>query len=184
MGVKKPTKWECCFPQPATEMVDAKVNEMWHESFRKRTPFGDLRNQFRRQHCRTLNPYGSETCPYAIEVCTLAFMDAVRVTCDAKPSVPVGYFRKVAKTMAAIRADGAPLARNRGRINVLVEPEAAEFSESHADQRPSPGDSLEERQRVRGLDTGPVSIGDVLRQIRVQSRPDVERTGPEQEGEG
>ena len=177
-------RWQCVFPQPASEMVDSAVDEMWKAAFHKRTPFGDLRNQFRRQHCRTLNPYGSETCPYAMEVCALAFMDAVRVTCDAKPTVPVGYFRKVAKTMAAIRADGAPLARNRGRINVLVEHEAAEFSESHADQRGSSETGLEEEKGRASPPTGPISIGDVLRQIGVQPRPDVERTGPGQEGEG
>jgi hypothetical protein len=177
--------WECVFPQPASEMTDGAVDEMWKAAFKvKRVPFGDLRNQFRRQHCRTLNPYGSESCPYAKDVCALAFMDAVRVTCDAKPKVPVGYFRKVAKTMAAIRADGKPLTRERGRMYVLVEDGAANISESHADQRGSPQPGLEEGEGdVPRPPTGPIAIGDLLRQIGVQPRPTVERTGSGEEGE-
>lgn len=178
--------WECAFPQPAAEMVDKPVDEMWKAAFKVgRTPFGDLRNQFRRQHCRTINPYGSQDCPYNIDVCALAFMDAVRVTCDARPKVPVGYFRKVAKTMGAIRADSKPLARERrSRINVLVESGAAEFSEQHADQGGSPPEGLGQAggEVPRG-NSGPVGIGELLRSLGVQPRPDVERTGSEQEGE-
>lgn len=158
---------------------------MWRTTFKVKTPFGDLRNQFRRQHCRTLNPYGSDTCPYDRDVCALAFMDAVRVTCDAKPKVPVGYFRKVAKTMGAIRADSKPLARTqRGRMIVLTESGAADFSESHADQGGSPAGGLGPAGgEVPRRDTGPISIGELFGQIGVQPRSDVERTGPEQEGE-
>jgi hypothetical protein len=176
--------WECAFPHPASEMTDKRVDEMWKDAFGKRTPFGDLRNQFRRQHCRTLNPYGSDNCPYDKDVCALAFLDAVMVTTAARPKVPVGYFRKVAKTMAAIRADGKPLARERGRMYVLVEDGAANISESHADQRESAGGGLEEGEGdVPRPPTGPIAIGDLLRQIGVQPRPDVERTGSGEEGE-
>lgn len=139
---------------------------MWKSTFGvSRTPFGDLRNQFRRQHCRTINPYGSEGCPYNTDTCALAFMDAVRVTCDARPKVPVGYFRKVAKTMGAIRADSKPLARERGRIFVLVgdedEPNPRAGRPEHLETGPG---------EVRSPAARPVAIGDLFRQIRVEPR--------------
>jgi len=167
-------------------MVDKKVDELWKSTFRvTRVPLGDLRNQFRRQHCRTLNPYGSDSCPYDRDVCALAFLDAVRVTCDAQPKVPVGYFRKVAKTMGAIRADNKPLARvARGRMIVLTEDGPEDFSEDHADQRGSAEGGLEEgRREVRGPAAGPIAIGDLFGSLGVQPRPDVERVGDGEEGE-
>lgn len=162
-------RWECVFPHPASELVDERVDKRWKSTFGGRTPFGDLRNQFRRKHCRTLNPYGSETCPYSRDVCALAFEDAVRVTCDARPGVPMGYFMKVAKTLGAIRADAKPLARDR--MNVLVESAPPNFSENHADPAARPPDGLETGPReVPGTPAGPVSIGDLFGSLGIQPR--------------
>lgn len=176
-------RWECVFPHPASELVDARVDKLWKAAFGGRTPFGDLRNQFRRQHCRTLNPYGSDTCPYARENCALAFEDAVRVTADARPRVPVGYFMKVAKTIGAIRADSKPLARDR--MNVLGEPTPPNFSESHADQPGSPGRSPEKAGgSMPSQDSGPVGIGELLRQIGIQPRQGSKSSDDREEGPG
>jgi hypothetical protein len=92
-----------------TEVIDAKVDKLWKDGFGVvRVPFGDLRNMFRRHHCRTINPYGdSERCPYDKKECAYAFLEAVQLTVNARPRVPVGYFIRVAKSTAAIRADEA-----------------------------------------------------------------------------
>ena len=173
--------WPCVFPEPASS-VDERVDVRWKETFRSRTPFGDLRNMFRRHHCRTLNPYGSDTCPYAPDRCAAAFEDAVRVTCDNHPKVPVGYFIRVAKTMAAIRADAKPLPRDiRGRMNVLPESEAQNFSESHADQPEGDPGSLEPgRGDVHRPGRRPVAVGDVFASLGIQPP---ERRGQADAGE-
>lgn len=105
---------ECVFKKGfVTDQVDPLVDEMWKASIGGKTPFGDLRNQWRRLHCRTLNPYGdSENCPYDEKDCARAFYAAVREVARAADRVgkldrPVGYFTKVARTYAARRADEA-----------------------------------------------------------------------------
>lgn len=95
-----------------TDTVDPLIDKMWKASIPGKVPFGDLRNQWRRHHCRTLNPYGdSENCPYDPKDCARAFYSAVREVVRANDRMglkaPVGYFLKVARTMAAIRADEA-----------------------------------------------------------------------------
>lgn len=161
-------RWECCFPQPA-DQVDQNVDKLWKSAFGGRTPFGDLRNMFRRHHCRTLNPYGGDTCPYARDQCALAFEDAVRVTCDAQPKVPVGYFIRVAKTIAAVRADAKPLTRDRGRMDVQPRTGAAEILETDADSRRSAESGLAEGSgEVRSPRGGPVAIGDLFRSLGIQ----------------
>ena len=88
--------------------IDPQVDKMWKARIGGKTPFGDLRNMWRRHHCRTLNPFGdSERCPYPEEECAKTFLEAVVRTVNARPRVPVGYFIKVAKTMGAVRADEA-----------------------------------------------------------------------------
>lgn len=105
---------ECVFKKGfVTETVDPLVDEMWIARIGGKTPFGDLRNQWRRQHCRTLNPYGdSENCPYDEKDCARAFYAAVREVARAVDRAgelqrPVGYFIRVAKSSAARRADEA-----------------------------------------------------------------------------
>lgn len=101
---------ECIFHKGfVTEQVDPVVDRIWKARFHAKTPFGDLRNMWRRHHCRTLNPYGdSENCPYTEQQCARAFFDAVRtVTRVGDVKVPVGYFIRVAKSEGARRADDA-----------------------------------------------------------------------------
>lgn len=99
----------CVFHDHLTDSVDETVDRMWTSAFPGgKTPFGDLRNMFRRHHCRTLNPYGSsENCPFEAPDCAAAFLEDVRVTVNARPRVPVGYFIRVTKSHAARRADEA-----------------------------------------------------------------------------
>lgn len=122
---------ECVFRKGfVTEQVDPLVDEMWRMTVGGKTPFGDLRNMFRRHHCRTLNPYGdSENCPYDEKDCARAFYVAVRETCRAHRShkllAPVGYFIRVAKSSGARRADeavGLRAAAARARLGRTVVP--------------------------------------------------------------
>lgn len=151
-------RWACCFPQPAGELVDTAVDEMWKAGFGvQRTPFGDLRNMWRRHHCRTLNPYGDDSCPYAKADCAQAFADAIRLTVNARPRVPVGYFLKVAKSTAAQRADDKPLARNRGRMDV---PEHDLGGGTHQ--------GMDQGSGLRRPTTGPISLGDLFGSLGIQ----------------
>lgn len=159
----KKTKHPCVFSTAfVREQVDPRVQEAFAAGGRK-APFGDLRQQWRKQHCQTLNPYTSDTCPYPPEDCALAFLAAVEHAADK--ASPVGYFRKIARTMALDRADNKPLERDR-------EPA----------QRPSPaappGVHPAEGQDVRGADRGFQSIGDLLRAFDAGPRQ-----GPAHDGE-
>jgi hypothetical protein len=172
MKQRTPTarKWECFLSTNMTKTVDPQVDELWRTAFGKRTPFGDLRNQWRRHHCRTLNPYGSETCPYQLEDCALAFLQTVRVTTRSNPKSPVGYFLRVAKSEAAKRADNKPLRRGLtadnqyGSILRTGVPDEEPKAEGPGITGPQTEDSVS-RQRMRSAATGPISIGDLLGQI-------------------
>lgn len=136
------------------EQVDPRVKEAFAAHGRK-APFGDLRQQWRRQHCQTLNPYSSDFCPYPAEDCALAFLAAVERSADK--ASPVGYFRKIARSMALDRADHKPLERERGTT-----PRSGHASplEIHP----------EEGQGLRGADRGPQSVGDLLRSLDLGPR--------------
>lgn len=171
-------KWPCQFSTKWTPVSDLAVDEMWKAEFGGKTPFGDLRNQWRREHCRTLNPYGSESCPYAPDICLGEFVHAVQRTVDAHPRVPVGYFRKVARSSAARRADEKPLARDSTKVLTGQTEQArvgTDVSNTEAERErrlggPSPTTTAE-RQGVRSPASGPVSIGEVLRSLDLRSRP-------------
>lgn len=183
------TRWECGFSTKSIHSVDETVDKLWKQRIGGRVPFGDLRNQFRRHHCRTLNPYGSDTCPYAREACVQAFLDTVRKTVAANPKVPVGYFIRVARTTAAIRADEKPLARDRStngltgnqpaaRVRTDVSIEASEeVREGRLGQ--SVQTSSTEGQRMRRTTAGPVGIGDVFRSLDLRPRQSSSDEGKE-----
>lgn len=172
--------WPCVFSTKSILTEDETVDKMWKKAFGERTPFGDLRNQFRRQHCRTLNPYGSDTCPYAEAACARAFYKSILVTVRAHPKVPVGYFRKVAKTEASIRADEKPLARYSTKVLTgdreggSLAQEGGTSGLGHAVPAPA-----NEGQRVRSTTSGPVGIGDVLRSLDLRPREPRDHEGQE-----
>lgn len=156
-------RWPCIFSEPLIrEQVDPRVAAQWQAVFGKRAPFGDLRNSWRRHHCRTLNPYGSETCPYAVRDCALAFYAATKVVTGRipPPDRPGGFFIKVAKGMGAARADNKPLARDR--------------TMEHAAQGPSqpgaPATRVDPGSWVRGPEDRPFTIGDVLGSLNLRPR--------------
>ena len=101
-------KWPCVFRDP---IIRENVNPQLHRQD-PTTPYAAFQKVFRSEHCATLNPYGSESCPYSKEDCALAYMrDAQRTLASANPDTRIGYFRKVTRSSAAVRADDKPLAR-------------------------------------------------------------------------
>jgi hypothetical protein len=169
--------WQCWISTDLAKSVDADVDAEWRSAYHSRPPFGDLHNQWRRQHCRTLNPYGSEDCPYPIEACARAFLDAVWVTSMAQATKPGAYFMKVARTSAAVRADQAQENRRKGLTDRPVygsiirtgvpdeEPETERPGESGASTS-----STEERPGLHSPQDRPLSIGEVLGQIDLGPR--------------
>jgi hypothetical protein len=153
----------------STEFVRTQVDPRVLEAFEacgKRPKFGDLRQQWRRQHCAVLNPYSSSTCPYAPEDCALAFLTACQRSADK--ASPVGYFRKIARSMALDRAENKPLERERER------PGNARAAPIH----PEAGSD------VRSPQTGPTRIGALLGSLNLGPYPRPERDGRgEAEGE-
>jgi hypothetical protein len=174
MKQRSPTsrKWPCLFGEISTKDIDSRVDKLWPG----RTPFGDLRNQWRRHHCRTLNPYGSESCPYPLEDCGAAFLQAVEITLEKRPNSPVGYFIKVAKTEAAKRADRKGIQRgltghnNYGSILRTGVPNETPEDQGPGHAGPATEDS-KSRQRMRSSQAGPIRIGEVLGSIDPRSHP-------------
>jgi hypothetical protein len=102
-------RWPCVFRHP---IIRESVNPQLHR-IDPATPYAAFQKVFRSEHCATLNPYGSESCPYSKEDCALAYLrDAQHTLWNANPKTRIGYFRKITRSSAAKRADEKPLARD------------------------------------------------------------------------
>ena len=166
---------ECVFKRGfVTDSIDPQVDKVWKGGLMvARVPFGDLRNMWRRHHCRVLNPYGdSERCPYEPRDCALAFLDAIRVTVNARPRVPVGYFIKVAKGSGARRADEAverrAAAARLRRTDVQPEP----FREPSAAPTPSASTTPDQLRLGGSTPTGPGARRHGDRRVGEADEPD------------
>jgi hypothetical protein len=96
--------WPCVFDSDfVREQVDPRILTAWEAQRSDKPKWGDLRTTFRREHCQTINPYGSETCPFRAEDCAIAFLKGVTASLGARNAH--GYFIRVARSMAAARAD-------------------------------------------------------------------------------
>lgn len=114
MSIPRKTRYACVFQDPfVREQIDPRIQSEWKAMYGCGAPFGDLRRTWRKEHCATLNPYGSAGCAYESKDCALAFLAAVQSSIGPSISRPAGYFRKVAKSTALVRADNKPLARYR-----------------------------------------------------------------------
>lgn len=87
--------------------IDPRIKTEWPT-----VKFGDLRKTWRRRHCATLNPYGSDGCPFSPEDCALAYLVCATQSSTRSSTNPMGYFWKAAHSMALDRADNKPLARD------------------------------------------------------------------------
>lgn len=176
-------EWPCIFKTTlATERLDPAVKKLWESRRSDRPKWGDLRTMFRQSHCKLVNPWGSETCPFKEEDCALAFYAALDQSLDARN--PYGYFRSVVRSMGAARADLGVEVRARMRTDVTDEgavgrPPTSRLREGPPDRvRNEPYDRVvrgvgrEDALRgVRGMAAGPEPVGDVLRTLGDRSRP-------------
>lgn len=176
--MKKPTpltqKWKCVFHNPQMRaVVDPWISTEWRRKYGGSAPFGDLRNQWRSKHCRTLNPYGSDDCPFAASKCVSAYSDAVTKTLQAKPDNPMGYFIKVARVDAARRADDVvdkKIGRRYGATETNV-PAAETPPHEGSGQTGDETRGLPEGRGMRSPAARPTSIGDLLGSIDFRSYP-------------
>ena len=105
-------RWPCIFGKYAAEHVDPYIKQTF-EDFEETPKWGDMRGIWRRLHCQTLNPHGSEDCPFSERECGLAFTDAVLETLTARPRRFGALFRYVARRRGAERADAAQGSRHQ-----------------------------------------------------------------------
>jgi hypothetical protein len=115
-AAKRVSRFPCVFRGAfVREQVDPRVKTLWESTTGKPAPFGRLRMNFQREHCRAINPYGSDDCPYREEECAMAFLGVVQSVLLPWIADPAAYFVKVAKSTGIDRADNKPLARERHR---------------------------------------------------------------------
>lgn len=168
------------------ETIDPQVSVQWKAKYDGPVPFGDLRRIWKYEHCRNLNPGGSFLCRFPREDCALAFLAAVQhALSPAVTSNPVGYYRRLAKSMAIDRADRRPLEREVGPRNA---PDAQRGDRSGPGRDrpihgPEPvllardqGVSVEE-PGVRRTNARPVPIGDVLGALNLGPRQELPKDG-------
>jgi hypothetical protein len=117
-GNKKPRidRYPCVFRDAfIRETIDPQVSLLWKERWPPPVPFGDLRRIWKYEHCRFLSPGGSGLCRFPREDCGLAFFTAVQhALAPTVTTNPVGYYRRLARSMAIDRADRRPLEREIG----------------------------------------------------------------------
>jgi hypothetical protein len=162
------------------EQVDPRVQEEWKAATGKPAPFGDLRRTFRAGHCAAINPYGGSECPYREEECATAFLSCVRAALAPGIKNNAAYFRVVAQSSGARRADEKPLAREMHREERAAQGPGDEGSLGAS---PQPGHAGYElgvgggAADLRGPFARPTGIREVLRSFNV--RP---REGPADDG--
>lgn len=192
-------EWPCVFNGDfIREQIDPRVKEEWTAHRTDKPKFGDLRNTFRREHCRAVNPWGSETCPFREEDCAIAFWKAVAESLGARNAH--GYFIRVARTSGALRADMAVARRaDDARMRTHAATRAPEARPVGGPDRPGvptrseagmaedgspPAEGAAESGSGEGGVRRPLSrprlIGDLLREADLRSRP---RPGQERDGD-
>jgi hypothetical protein len=166
------------------------VAVLWRKTTGKAAPFGRLRLNFQREHCRAINPYGGE-CPYREEECGSAFLSAVQNSLLPWVADPAAYFVKVAHSSGVERADNKPLAREKHREK---EPGHAgdapvrfrtgsggDVGSIGGTQAGRPGEPLlpEEADHLRRAADRPQSIGNLLGSINLGTRQGPVENGSE-----
>jgi hypothetical protein len=147
------TRFACVFRDPfVREQIDPRIQALWKAEYGVGAPFGDLRRTWRKEHCATINPYGSEGCPYEAKDCAMAFLAAVQSSIGPNITRPAGYFCKVARSTGIVRADNKPLTRDR-KLGTDVLPKATPQAQ---EPRRQPGRSGEAERGAYGHPAGPV----------------------------
>lgn len=183
-------RYPCIFAGTEIRATDDRIQEAWKARFGKGAPFGSLRQTWRRGHCRAINPYGSDGCPYARESCIIAFEDAVMQSLGRNVLDPRVYFISVARTTGMQRAETKPQERITEGPGPGV---AGVVGLDHSARRSPYLASVREDPDIPGLDepasdslrrrlSRPVRIGEMLRwpdSGAREGRPDDGSTGPE-----
>jgi len=156
--------WPCIFATPQVRGYLKDVDERWYrayqEVYKTKPRFGDYRNLWKAEHCRTLNPGGSVYCPYAPTDCVITYWKVVQLVTAERRATPAGYFAKAARYYAIVRADRKPLSRDTIRTDVQEGPRDAAAS----GRDPVAGSAL------RREDDRPTRIGELLRALDPRSR--------------
>lgn len=191
-------EWPCIFPTPlATDRLDPAIKRLWESHRSDRPKWGDLRTTFRKQHCRRVNPWGSETCPFKPEDCAMAFYSAVEQSLYA--TNPYGYFVSICRSTGAARADLGVELRARMRTDAVTDegamgrPETARLRARPEDGLRAVPDAVSEPPVVRvvedakvrglrGVAAQPTALRDVLGGLDLRPRPRPGRDGDEDEG--
>lgn len=168
MKKKLADTWPCVF---RGSFIKEQVNPRLYDQDRK-TPFGGFERAWRQLHCGTINPYGSESCPYAEADCALAYFKTAQDALEAKTS-RVGLFRVLAQKRGWHRAENKPLAREaydkyggqQGRAGDLRGGPGAGSADGLAEpgRRGPAGVAGDGAVGVRRTSHRPQSIGDLLR---------------------
>lgn len=189
------TEWPCIFKLPlAIERLDPSIKKLWESRRSDRPKWGDLRTTFRRDHCRTVNPWGSETCPFKAEDCALAFYRSVEQSIAARN--PYAYFITVCRSSGARRADEGVGLRARMRTDVTPNDGRVENTETSR-LRTGPEDGVRTLPKhlqlrgvdrddplrgLRGLAARPSTVGNVLGSLDLGSHPRTRPDSDEDEG--
>jgi hypothetical protein len=159
---KRSVKFPCIFRGLDIKPTDDRIQAAWKERHGQGAPFGSLRQQWRKQHCATINPYGSDGCPYTIDQCISAFEATVMETLKPQVIDSRVYFISAARSSGLTRAETKP----SPRITEAAGPGLTGFVGSGGSARS--GEDLEADRRA--ADTGvrtrlarPVRIGEMLR---------------------
>lgn len=154
-----PSRWPCIFGSAYTkEQIDPTIQSVWKAKFGKGAPFGALRQMWRQEHCSRLNPYGSDTCPYAQRDCAEELRATAEEAIALSHTNPRGLFRSLARTRAIVRADNKPLPRNSVTMRTDVTPQGPS-DPGAANPNPEEGRGL--RRPAGGL----TAVGDLLRAL-------------------
>lgn len=104
---KSSKKWPCIFTDD--RFRNDTLPHLWKTE--PGAPIGVFTKLFRTQHCQTINPYGSEACPFDPRECSFEFLVIAEESMLARKS-PIGLFRLIAKNRGMNRAENKPLARD------------------------------------------------------------------------
>ena len=189
---KRPSRWPCIFRGHfIREQVDPRVKTLWERTTGKPAPFGRLRLAFQKEHCRSINPYGSDGCPYREEECAIAFLGTVQSSLLPWIEDPAAYFVKVARSTGIERADNKPLAREmhreegpghdgdlRGGHPARRRRDLAPVRGRNPSQRVVP-EVLDEEDHLRRAHARPDAIGNLLGSLNLGPRQGPAHDGKE-----
>jgi len=180
-------KFECLFRRNELlfQTVNPAIQAAWTDSGRPGYyPFSAAQKVWREEHCATINPYGSDGCPFDKAECTYAYAREARSSITQDPANFVGLFRTAAKRSGLDRAENKPRMRTHGHADgtpgVRDHPRAGSLD----DLEETPHQLLRRvaDEAERGLRrAAPRSVGSMFGEIDLRPRPSTQRRNEGQE---